>query len=743
MKKRKARETPGKKTDDAFRADIRALVRDFPFMAWLKDNGGKFVAASAHLADALDMPSPDAIIGKTSADLPGKYRDREAEQDDQSILTGKEHRTEKLLRKPKDGKWLAVYKIPTVDEAGTPTGLMGVAYDVNALKALEERLLRNEQNYQYFLDSLSDIVLIATLDGRLLYGNSAAISKLGYTLEQLRALRIPDIHPPESRETAAKLVTAVLNGERTEYPIPFLSADGRRINVQNRAWVGLWNGEKCLCCIAKDLTEEEEAQARFEQLFRHCPAPIAISIPSNGNRVFLDVNEAFLRLFGFTREEVIGKTPTDLCIFPELKQHERILSLLLEDGRFSDMETRLRRKNGRICEGLLYGESIPVRGKRYYLTILVDITERKQIEEILIEDEAKLLATIDNAPIGVAMIGFNNKFIRANRAFCAFAGYTEEELGARTISDIVHPEDLERTMKELVQLQTGGGADEVAQTRYLRKDGSTVYGEARMNLIRDGSGKPIYFLAVVADITLRKQAELELKKTASLRSDFTSMVSHELRTPLTAIMASMEIILDGSCGKINPLQRDLLSLSKRNADRLTRLINEVLDIQKLDAGMMKFSVRPADINAIVEETRRAMSLTLHNGVALETELDRSLPQVECDADKVAQVLANLVSNALKATDKGYVLISTALEDGHIRVSVEDTGTGIAPEDMPRLFHKFEQLEQGDTRKPGGTGLGLAICKEFIEKQGGKIWAESEPGKGTVFHFTLPAVKQRN
>ncbi len=741
MKKKRAEKKPFK--DNAgFRADIKALVRDFPFMAWLKDKEGRYFAANDCLAKAFDMRSGEEMAGKTNDDLPGKYRNPEAELDDSAILAGKEQKTERILQKPKDGKWLAVYKFPTLDETGTQTGLMGVAYDVTALKSLEERLLQNEQNYQYFLDTLSDIVLIATLDGKLLYGNSAAINKLGYPLEKLKTLSIPDIHPPESSGTITNLVEMVRRGERTEYPIPFLSATGKRINVNNRACVVFWNGKKCLCCIAQDLTEEEEAQARFEQLFRHSPAPMAISIASGGNRVFLDVNEAFLRLFNFSREEAIGKTPTELCIFPELEQHERILSLLLEDGRFSDMEVRLRRKNGGICEGLLYGESIPIHGRRYYLTILVDITERKQIEEILIEDEAKLLATIDNAPIGVAMVGFDNKFIKANRAFCAFAGYTEEELGKRTLSEIVHPEDLERTMKELTQLQAGEGAAEVAQTRYLRNDGETIYGEARVNLIRDRNGKPIYFLAVVADITLRKQAEIELKKTASLRSDFTSMVSHELRTPLAAMMASMEIILDGSCGKINPLQKDLLELSKRNADRLTRLINEVLDIQKLDAGMMKFNIRQVDVNAIAAETLRAMALTVRNGVTLDSELDKALPPVECDPDKVAQVLANLVGNALKATDKGDVLVSTAREDGCIRISVEDTGTGISAEDMPRLFHKFEQLDRGDTRKPGGTGLGLAICKEFIEKQGGRIWAESEPGKGSVFHFTLPLAKNQ-
>jgi signal transduction histidine kinase len=236
----------------------------------------------------------------------------------------------------------------------------------------------------------------------------------------------------------------------------------------------------------------------------------------------------------------------------------------------------------------------------------------------------------------------------------------------------------------------------------------------------------------------RKKAERKIKEAVEAKSEFLSIVSHELRTPLTAMKESVAIVLDGMTGEINDEQRSCLDIARRNIDRLSRLINDVLDVQKLEAGKMKFDMKVSDINEVAEHVYKTMaSPAKEKGIDLILELDGKLPKVEFDMDRIAQVLTNLVNNAFKFTEKGSVKIKTGKEENAIQVSVSDSGCGIKQEDMPKLFRKFEQLADSGERKTGGTGLGLAICKEIIEEHKGDIWVESEMDKGSTFRFVLP------
>lgn len=236
----------------------------------------------------------------------------------------------------------------------------------------------------------------------------------------------------------------------------------------------------------------------------------------------------------------------------------------------------------------------------------------------------------------------------------------------------------------------------------------------------------------------RKLAEEKLKEAIEMKSEFISTVSHELRTPMTSIKEGISIVLEGAAGQINDDQKELLGIAKRNLDRLARLINDVLDFQKLQSGKMGFNMQENNINEIIEEVYNAMLPPIkRNGLDFSLNFDSTLPRVKFDVDKIIQVLTNLVNNAVKFTEKGQITITTSKLENAIQVSVSDTGCGMKQEDIPKLFQKFGQLEKGGDRKTGGTGLGLAICKDIIGRHNGRIWAESETGKGSTFSFTLP------
>ncbi len=258
-----------------------------------------------------------------------------------------------------------------------------------------------------------------------------------------------------------------------------------------------------------------------------------------------------------------------------------------------------------------------------------------------------------------------------------------------------------------------------------------------------------------------KETNIKLEKLEKIKSDFISIVSHELRTPLTSIKNSVDIVLSGRAGALPENMERFLSMAKRNIGRLGEIINDLLDISKIEAGKMDFSFAQIDINSVIENVCSSLG-----GLAKEKNLELScdcapvLPKINADSKRLEQVLTNLVSNAIKFTENGKTIRVKSVLTGagsinkenpfrveleklvgdYIVVSVKDEGIGLAQEDMLRAFDKFAQIENSLSRKVGGTGLGLPIAKQLLEKHNGVIWCESEPEKGAEFMFALPVVK---
>jgi len=242
----------------------------------------------------------------------------------------------------------------------------------------------------------------------------------------------------------------------------------------------------------------------------------------------------------------------------------------------------------------------------------------------------------------------------------------------------------------------------------------------------------------------RKWAEEKTQEAARVKSEFTSMVSHELRTPLTVIKESVSIVYDGVAGAINADQKDFLETAKRNVDRLGRLINGVLDYQKLESQHVEFKMVEQDINKVIAETGQSFELPLKSkGLELRLQLKPDLPHLKFDTDKIIQVLINLTNNAMKFTEKGTItLASEMIGSNAVKVSVSDQGMGIKKEDLGKLFQSFSQISTGTGRQTGGTGLGLAISKKIIENHKGQMQVDSVYGQGSTFYFILPIKEHR-
>ncbi len=234
-----------------------------------------------------------------------------------------------------------------------------------------------------------------------------------------------------------------------------------------------------------------------------------------------------------------------------------------------------------------------------------------------------------------------------------------------------------------------------------------------------------------------KKTNKRLKEVSALKDEFVSLTSHELRTPLTAISGSLSTVLEGFAGKINDQTKEFLSGAHSEATRLTRLVNNLLNISRIEAGRLKFNLTEFDLSKVIEQALESLQPQ-----ADEKKLQLSFysPEikVKADEDKVREIVINLTGNAIKFTDKGEVRVSAHMQDSLVLVAVEDTGRGILAEDQPKLFKKFERVDRVKAAKQkGGTGLGLYICRNLLEGMGGEIWLKSVHGKGSTFYFVLP------
>jgi signal transduction histidine kinase len=388
---------------------------------------------------------------------------------------------------------------------------------------------------------------------------------------------------------------------------------------------------------------------------------------------------------------------------------------------------------------------------------LVDVTESRRIHEILDHKQKNLEAIFDATPLGMLLVNSRMEVTRANDVI--------RQMSGRNYADIIH-RDACQALNCIYATNVAGcsGAARSGDCCSLRAlvdqalaSDQSVRGVELQPALGDADKarpwlsvtvEPVdidgskHILIALNDVTDRKRAEEELKQTMELKAQFISTVSHELRTPLSAMKEAVIIVLDGVAGKLNKDQKRFLDIAKRNIDRLSRLIDDVLDFQKLNAGKMKLNMQENDIAAAVHDVYTTMQPNAgKSGVHLAMDLQSNLPRAVYDNDRILQVLINLLNNAIKFTPEGgRILLSASRDEEHLVLKVSDTGYGIPKDELSRIFDQFYRVY-----RPGkeikGTGLGLAIVNKIVTAHGGRIEVESELDKGTTFTVFLPLVPQ--
>ena len=380
--------------------------------------------------------------------------------------------------------------------------------------------------------------------------------------------------------------------------------------------------------------------------------------------------------------------------------------------------------------------------------------------------EREFRATFELAAVGVAHVARDGRWLRVNQRLCDMLGYGREELLGKTFQDVTHPDDIEIGEDHAQRLLSGEIANYSIEKRYLRKDGEVVWGGLSVSLVRHRDGSPNYYIAAIADITERKRAELELQayrqhleemvgerteqlqhakeaaEAANLaKSAFLSNMSHELRTPLNAILGFSELMVNDP--ETPAAQKANLDIINRSGTYLLGMINDVLDLSKIEAGRLDLDVKPFDLLTMLEDAGKLIEQrAASNNLSFSLDLDPDMQRYVCgDGSKLRQVVVNLLGNAVKFTREGGVILRAGtqpMDDPSVvrlRIEIEDSGIGIPEDKLDELFKPFVQLAEPSGTK--GTGLGLVISRSLIELMGGHIDVESMPGRGTIFGIDLP------
>ncbi|MGH2809638.1 MAG: PAS domain-containing sensor histidine kinase, partial [Actinomycetota bacterium] len=457
-------------------------------------------------------------------------------------------------------------------------------------------------------------------------------------------------------------------------------------------------------------------------------------------------------IFGWPRDEMLGRRLVDTIIPPSYREaHTEGMRHLHATGEQKVLGQRLElsalRRDGSefpVELTIWAAGSAPLS----FNAFIRDITEKRRAEEL----RGLLVAIVESTDDTVIAYSLDGTVQSWNAGAESLYGYPAEEMIGRAFTEIV-PDDLLAEAERNLATVARGEKIRDFETRRKTESGQMVDVSITISPILDPSGKVIGLSSIGRDITKRKRAEQVLKRAFEheremvqklqqvdqIKSNFVSSVSHELRTPLTSIVGYLELLLEEEDGAFTGAQQEMIGIIDRNSRRLLELIEDVLTLSRIESGKFEISPSRLELKSLVDEVSRAV-LPMLTSRSLEFAVELGdVKQVMADASQLERVLLNLLTNAIKFTpDGGRITVSAHREGAMVAVSVADTGIGIAHEDQAKLFDYFYRASAAQAMAIPGTGLGLAIVKNIVEKHGGTVRVESEPGAGTTFTFTVPS-----
>ncbi|WP_263358305.1 PAS domain S-box protein [Acidicapsa ligni] len=610
-----------------------------------------------------------------------------------------------------------------------------------------EHALAIERNFvAATLDSIPALVAVLDTAGRMVRFNQPCEDLTGLQLADVAGRPFVEevLTEREARGWASDKVRQAAAGQVAgPYENLWRTAQGapRRVSWTLRPLMGLSGEVQYLIVSGQDVTSQRQAEQALltsETRYRHVVENSLgfVFTCSLGGRL-TSLNTFTAESLGYEVDELMGKALSDLLSKAAQQTFAESLKTIIKTGEFQGTIPILG-KDGGVRRIAFRSRRMDLAGSAsFVLTHGMDVTDQHEAEDelnLVRRQQELILAALDDGIYGMDMEG---RLTFANPAAAKLLGYTGEEMQGQDIHDLIHYSHADGTKHSQVNCPISLGlkrreAIRIHDDVFWRKDGTTIPVEyVASPLIDEGQ---------IAGMVVAFQDVSERRRLERMKDEFISTVSHELRTPLTSLRASLGLISSGSLDKRPEKQKQMLEVAIDNCDRLVRLVNDILDFDRVERGGMPLhrEVLPAG-----DLLRRAADVQNETALKAQITFRFDAPAkvlVNVDQERILQVLSELVSNAIKFSPPQTIvkLSAKAVENDEICVVIEDQGRGIPRDKLDMIFERFQQGDASDSRALGGTGLGLAICRRIVQQHGGKIWAESGTGKGSRFLFTLPA-----
>ncbi|MBK1990137.1 PAS domain S-box protein [Sphaerospermopsis aphanizomenoides BCCUSP55] len=767
------------------KAILRLFAKYAPAGIAMFDKDMRYVMASQRWVDDYNLDSVESLIGRSHyeifPEIPARWR-----QIHQRCLTGTSEKCDEDLFVRADGRdqWLCWEVHPWYTATGEIGGLIFFAENITQRKQtqlalqqlnaeLEQRvaqrteelkktndllletLFQQQQNQRILaeqvqlLDLAHDSIITRELNGVITFWNQGAEKMYGWTkaeaLGQISHTLLQTQFPQPLTEIADQLLaTGYWEGELTHF-----RHDAQSITVASR-WVlqtdNIGQPIKILE-INNDITLKKQTQAALQRyvheiedlynfhsvITRNMAEGICLVKADNG--VIVYANPKFEQMFGYKPCEINGQHVSILNYADDTVTakdvHLNIKSAILEQGEVT-YEVHNVKKDGTEfwCSATASVFHHPDYGD-VFVAVQQDITERKRIADALRESEEKFRQLAENIQAVFWMADAKNeKVLYVSPAYESLWQRSCESLyqNPRSWLDPIHPEDRQRVQMEIIEQTITGRYNK--KYRIIRPDGSIRWISDRAFPIKNETGEIIRLAGLAEDIT-------EQQKIAEMKNEFISIVSHELRTPLTAIQAALDLLNSGIYDQKPHRFKRMIEIASIDCDRLVRLVNEILDIERLESGKFILEKTTCQIHELIQQAVMLVE-PLAQKQSINVNIYPIEAQVWVDADGIIQTLTNLLGNAIKFSPlNSTITIRVEQQPDFVLVQVTDQGMGIPTGKLETIFEKFQQVDASDSRSKGGTGLGLAICRSIITQHGGRIWAESTLGLGSTFLFTLP------
>jgi len=723
---------------------LQSLLDNIPDSIYFKDKNNKFIKVNEAKAKRSNTTTEE-MMGKTDFDFFLKEDAERSFEDDKKIIeTGKPivNKVEKIKDEYGVERWVLATKIPRYNKEGEITGTMGISRDITNLK-------KSEEKYRNLFETAIDPIVILDKKGHFVDVNEQVTKLLGYSKNDLIGKKFveSEILTKESLNKSLEGFTKRMKGEDVPlYEVEVITRDGEIIPAEINA-SALYENDEIVgdFIILRDLRdrykrrEVERELIESENRFRDIFDGTSDFLLYLENDIILDINEAAITLGGLKKEEVIGKTFSGLNEFfskKDMKNHIEAIKQASHGAKVHDYESDLKSKDGRLFKFLFsadcIGDDKEIRG---ILIRGTDITQRQRAWDELVKLEEKYRVLAETSADGVLTIDSLGRLTYVNPSFEKMCARRKSQILATLFRDYLSDDSVYFFQQVFIDARKKDEKIENIELELVHIDGHIIPIEVNMAPFKK-ENEFAGMVCTIRDITERRRIEDELKKSERLKTEFMNIAAHELRSPVTPIKGYLDLIISDK--NASKRVKDWAKVSLRNTERLLKLVNDILDVSRLDTDTMRFEMEKINPVEILDEIAEDMKPVVENkGLKFFTKIPRNLPNIMGDRHRLPQVLKNLMVNAVKFTDHGSISIEAEKKADHILITVKDTGIGISKDELNKIFNKFYQAYTGDDRKNEGTGLGLFICKEILQKHNGEIWAESQLGKGSKFMMKIP------